>query len=202
MRVRQYFLLLELTDPAVTAFFWSVRSILSGSRVLSPIHVTLRGPYESEDSKHDALEAARKQLLGDVLQIGDVGRFSNRNEEVVYFKVNSPNLQAASWKRDYPVARYGFEPHISVYRGEDSEFADAAAQFLASRNIQVNCAEYRIVWHETTQPNLFAPREPAVGEMISLQESMRLNSGVLDDLTELAYAYRTSQSAQYPHPRR
>src|SRR5688500_16190366 len=113
----QFFVLLEITDPTVNALLWQMPDLLTCIRGRSPIHVTFRGPYETEDSRAQALELAN--LRSDVLRIAGVGRFSNAGEEVVYFRVDSPHLRAATWKRDFPIFRYGFEPHISVYRGRD-----------------------------------------------------------------------------------
>jgi hypothetical protein len=179
-------------DPTVNAFLWSVRDILAGSRRKrqSPVHLTIRGPYDSDESKHDVIEYVRGKLCGDILQIAGVGTFSNPREHVVYFRVNSPNLRSVWWKPSYPIERYGFQPHVSVYRGPDGLLAKRAGAFLDQQQIVLNCAEYRVVWYESHQPNLFAASEPAVGDMDLMADSPRVNADVLDRLTELVDEHR------------
>lgn len=177
------FLLLELTDPAVNAFLWKVRQIVSGRRSDRPVHVTLRGPYEGKPSAK-ALAEAKETLRLDVLRISGVGRFSNVKEEVVYFKVDSPNLRHVWWKPSYPVERYGFEPHISVYLGPDTLYADNVAKFLQKKKLTLHCAEYRLIWHRSQQRNLFTPSSPTVGEMEAMYQSNRIDVDFLDRLQE------------------
>jgi hypothetical protein len=106
------------------------------------------------------------------------------------------------WKPDYPIERFGFEPHISVYRGGDAAFADAIAEFLERQRITLNCAEYRLVWHDTRQPNLFAPSDVAVGDMILLMEATRVDPEVLDRLSTFVDDYRSRRVRRVAGERR
>lgn len=188
----QTFLILEITDPEVNAFLWNVRRILTGRAGRAPIHLTLRGPYEGERPKA-VMEQVRDALRHDVLRIGGhggVGRFSNPAEEVVFFRVDSPNLRSTWWKRDYPVEKFGFEPHISLYRGADATLADRVEMFFKDEAVQLFCAEYRLVWHDVGQPSLLSPPEPTIGAMVEMHESSRVDASVLDRLQELRDKHR------------
>ncbi|MGE3188711.1 MAG: 2'-5' RNA ligase family protein [Vicinamibacterales bacterium] len=190
-----HFLLLELTDPVVNAFLWRVRHILTGHYGKGPIHVTLRGPYEG-DSPRKVLEDARAKLKYDVLRIAGVGRFSNPGEEVVFFRVDSPHLREVWWKKSFPIERYGFEPHVSVYRGHDADFADEAAAILREEHVELMCAEHRLVWYKTKQPDLFTPSSPSVGAMVGLEQSGR--TAILDRVERRVDSYRARQMASRP----
>src|SRR5687768_9348826 len=136
----RHFVLLEIADPTVNAFLWSVRRILGRPRRKEPpVHITIRGPYETGDAKQAVLDQSRRILEGDVLQIAGVGTFSNPGEHVVYFKVNSAHLRDVWWKPSFPIEKYGFEPHISIYRGPDGNLADVVTRFMAAQNIVLNC---------------------------------------------------------------
>jgi len=87
----------------------------------------------------------------DVLEIGQVGRFSNPGEETVLSRIDSPNLRKIWWKPDFSIEKFGFNPHISLYRGPDAHFADRIAAFLEQEEITLLCAEYRLVPHVTKQ---------------------------------------------------
>ena len=93
----------------------------------------------------EILNKARETLCKDTLRIGGVGRFRQR-EEVVFFRVDSPNLRKVCWKRDYP-KKYGYEPHISLYRGHDATFADRVVDFLVRESLAFSCTEYKLWVH-------------------------------------------------------
>lgn len=190
------FVLLELQDPEVASFLWTVRSILSGRNVTGPIHVTLRGPY-SEAPPRDELEGYAQALRYDVLRIAGVGRFSNPSDrkqpEVVFFKVDSPNLRSVWWKKSFPIKKHGFAPHISVYRGNDSDLADLAHATLDAERIDLACAEHSILWYQAGQRDLFARNVPTLGEVVNLEHSTRVDIGTLERLREVVDSYHAKK---------
>jgi hypothetical protein len=184
------FLLLELLDPTVNAFLWTIREVLAGEKkVRTPIHITVRGPYEG-DVPRSALASARDALQHDVLRIAGVGRFSNQEDQVVFFRVDSPNLRSVWWKPSFPIEQFGFAPHISVYRGNDAEFADRVQMFLEDEHVELFCAEHRLVWYESGQPNLLSPLIPSVGDLDDLTRSERVDFALLDRLRDTVESYR------------
>ena len=189
-----HFVLLELLDPTVNAFLWRVREMLGRKPSRSPIHVTIRGPYE--EPKTDVLESVARALRQDVFRIAGVGRFTNGDDQVVFFRVDSPHLRSVWWKRDYPIERFGFEPHITLYRGRDSKFAALIARFLKSENIELLCAEHRLVWHDPEQPNLLSIRVPSTGDlqaMVLSGEMGQIDVSVFDRLQEAIDHYRQTE---------
>lgn len=188
------FLLLEIMDPAVNAFLWTLRDILSypegRSRSRAPIHITIRGPYEKEIPR-EAIENATKALRHDVLRIAEPGRFSNSgSEEIVFLNVDSPNLRSIWWKPSFPIGKNGFTPHISLYKGADREFADLVAKFLKKEKINLFVAEHRVSPHRTGQPSLLGPRAPTIDDQIKMFEANKIDTSLLDRLTELRDEYR------------
>lgn len=197
------FILLEIADPSVAAFLWSVREALSGERLAGgPIHVTLRGPYEGAPPNR-AIENVRRQLRHDVLEVAGVGRFSNaddpRRGEVVYFRVNSPHLRKAWWKPSFPIGIHGFEPHISVYRGSDALLAERAAVLLDEARICLRCAEHRVVVHVTGQPSMFRRHVPSVHDVARLVDSTELDFTVVERLRELVERHKATLPARSSH---
>ncbi len=185
------FLLLEITDPEVNALLWRMRELVSGRRSRSAVHLTVRGPYTAAPES-DVLERARKQMAGDVLRIYGAGRFSNADGEVAFVHVDSPHLREVWWKSTFPA----FNPHISIYRGPDRHLADVIERFLHEAKLEVMCAEYRLVWHRTGQRSLFDSNEPTVSDMQLLAENGRLDSDLLDRLSDAVDTYRhTSRHA-------
>ena len=138
------FVFLEITQPEIRALLWHMQWILSGTEPRHPVHVTLRGPYMRKIAP-EILKKSRATLHKDTLRIGGVGRF-REPEEVVFLRVDSPNLRKVCWKRDYP-KKDNYEPHISLYRGHDASFADRVADFLVRESLDLSCADYRLWVH-------------------------------------------------------
>lgn len=179
------FLLLEITDPEVNALLWRMRDLVSGRRSRSAVHLTVRGPYTGAPES-DVMERARKQMAGDVLRIYGAGRFSNPDSEVVFVHVDSPHLREVWWKPTFPE----FNPHISIYRGPDRKLADVVEHFLNEAKLEVMCAEYRLVWYRSGQRSFFDSNEPTVSAMQLFEENGRLDSEMLDRLSDTLDAYR------------
>ena len=142
----QRFVFLEITDPKVGSLLWRMQWILSGVEPRRPVHLTLRGPYRREVPPK-ILNDLRAKLRGDVLHVGGVGRFENQDEEVVYLRVDSPNLRKVWWKPTYPIKDHGYAPHISLYRGHDAVFASRVADFLMDERLDLYCSDYRLTVH-------------------------------------------------------
>ena len=154
------FVFLEITQPEIRSLLRRIQWILSGSEPRHPVHVTLRGPYVRKVAS-ETMEKSRETLSRDTLRIGGVGRF-RKPEEVVFFRVDSPNLRKVWWKRDYP-KKNGYEPHISLYRGRDAMFADQVADFLAREELEFSCAEYKLWVHRRESLHFESSETEAVG---------------------------------------
>lgn len=141
---RAYFLFLEIRDRDFNAFYDDVVLAISGQRPTKPPHLTVRGPYraplsESDIAKHSA------GMRNAVLEVKGLGRFSNPGQEVLYLSVDSPHLRDVWWKPDYPIERFGFHPHLSLYRGPDTALVDRLMSFRLLRELRFLCAEFALV---------------------------------------------------------
>lgn len=176
------FVFLEITDRDINYLLLGIQEILYGSRPKRAAHLTIRGPY-SRSVTQATLKSLSDRLKYDVLEIAGVGRFSNPLEEVVYVNVTSPNLRRVWWKPDYPIERFGFNPHISLYRGPDSDLATRVETFFKHENLRLLCAEFRIVAHvsRSAQLEIFEPQVPR-----ALVATGRVSPNLLERLTVLA----------------
>ncbi len=138
------FLFLEILDPEINTLLNKITEIVSGESPTKPVHLTVRGPYQG-NVPQKTLAYCRDKIKYDILRIKNIGRFSNPDEEVVYFHVDSPNLRNIWYKPDYKMGEFGFNPHLSVYRGKDKNLADVVANFLECENIELLCNLFRLV---------------------------------------------------------
>ena len=183
------FVFLEILEPEINNLILAITEIVSGRRSTGPAHLTVRGPYDGPISE-SVLAACRSAMRFDVLRIANVGRFSNLNEEVVYFQVDSPNLRKIWWKPKFAIGRYGFNPHFSLYRGKDRNWADLVAQFLEGERIELLCAEYRFISSATDQMQLLPPDIQTSQHFSSLLNTGRVHPTFLTRLTKLADQYK------------
>ena len=153
------FVFLEITDRSLNFLFAAMACSIYEKKPAQPTHLTIRGPYSGRVPP-GVVQHCRNVLAQDVLRIADVGRFKNADEEVVFLRVDSPNLRRVWWKPDYPISKFGFNPHISIYRGKDIVLAEALERFFLHERLELFCAEFRIVSAVTRQQEMLVPPVP------------------------------------------
>lgn len=181
------FVFLELLDRDLNLFFHEISEVVTGKALKHPVHLTVRGPYSSGVPKR-ILETCRRRMEHDVLRICGVGRFRNPGEEVVFLRVESPNLRRVWYKPDYPIERFGFNPHISVYRGADSSLAESIYRFFQHENLELFCAEYQFVTRVTRQLRMF--RTPVAHFPFHLILNGRVSANFVDRLRVVVARHR------------
>ena len=184
----KYFIFLEVLDPQINGFFWTVQNVVHHREMKRAAHLTIRGPYDQVP--HETLKWCRDEMQYDVLRIADVDRFSNPNEETVFFRVDSPNLRKVWYKPDFTIERYGFNPHFSIYRGRDARYADLITDFIRSENIELLCAEFRIVSYLSAQAELLPDHFPISKGFPLLLDSGRVREGFVNRLQDVVKSYR------------
>ncbi len=140
--LEKHILYLEICDPKINVLIWEITNIINSKEVdLIPAHLTLQGPYKRKINEKD-IEKCKRIMQNEKLEIAEAGRFSNPNEEVIYLKVNNPKLRQIWRKPDFPIKKYNFNPHISLYRGEDKEWADLLVDFFNKERLNLVCEDY------------------------------------------------------------
>ena len=180
---------MELLDPEINALIQAITEVISGRSLIRAPHLTVRGAYDGPVPQ-SALAACRAAMQHDVLRIANVGRFSNPNEEVVYFEVDSPHLRDVWWKPEFSIKRFRFNPHLSLYRGADRNWANLVAEFLKGEKIELLCAEFRFTPHTTKQKHLFPPNVPIAKQFVSLINAGQVHKTFLMRLAELSKRYK------------
>jgi hypothetical protein len=77
--MKERFVFLEITDPDVNALVAEIRSIVGGSPLMRPAHLTIRGPYArsvphqvlsrcNAAMSHDVLSACHQEVIGNDLK--------------------------------------------------------------------------------------------------------------------------------------
>jgi 2'-5' RNA ligase len=180
----KHFLFLELRDNHVCFLLLRLREIFTGKQSKTNIHITVRGPYVDAPTN---IEISRwtDLIKNDRLRIAGVGSFQNGDNHIVYVAVNSRNLREIWWKPDYSIKKYKFNPHISLYDGEDAELALLIKEFLENENLDIECTAFELTPYVSQSPqySLLVNAERAYQKHFSL---LVLKSKVKGDILERA----------------
>jgi len=182
----EVFVFLEFNDPEIYALLSELRRVLSGGKEpSSQLHLTIRGPFKYLRSEN-ALEKLNKKLNSEPILISGVGKFSFSDKVIVYLKVNSPHLEKIWYKPDFPINKYGFNPHITVFKGTQSN-AEVIYQFLIEEDLSLLSSEYKITQCKSNNISLF-PREIRTfteKDFMKLIIHGRVKSGIIRRATNL-----------------
>lgn len=146
----KYFLFLELRDGEICTLLHELRLCFNGEPSKSNIHITVRGPYKHPFKAKD-IEKYKQLMERDTIRICDVDRFDFPGSSVVFLRVKSQHLESIWWKPDYPKQIYGFNPHISLYSGNDKALADKVFDFLKSESLCLETRQFELTPYVSNQ---------------------------------------------------
>lgn len=176
-------LFIELRNKSINLLLNSLREIFNDRKSKSNIHITVRGPFKNKIIQ-ETIDKIKEEIKYDVIKIEDIGYFVNDDQYVVFIKIDSPNLEKVWKKSDYPKYKHGFNPHISLYRGDDENKAMKIYNFLVSENISLLCEDYEFVTYDLNQRNLM-DNEASGGTLEWLESSGRIKLGLVDRAKQL-----------------
>lgn len=183
------FLFLEILDPEVHALINGLRREFGQKESSSNLHITVRGPY-TKPIPQKSIERFQRIMSDDILLIHGVGVFKNEDTYVVYIKINSDTLKGIWWKPDYPIKDYGFNPHISLYIGDDKELANAIYEFLRAEDLKLLCREFQLAPYVSKQEQMFEDRKiPEQRHFFKLANRRLVKPNILQRAANLVGSY-------------
>jgi len=173
------FVFLEFTNPKVRKFLAELRTKLEGVDRGSPVHITIRGPYEDSPDL-GVLEELDERLRGHGVVIGGAGTFKDKKGFTVYLKAQSPIFDELWWKPDYPTQEFGVKPHITIFEAKSSNVAKSVETFLRSERIEIFTFGLQLAVYTAKQLNLFESNlDPNLQKKLSDWERWRVRPGLL-----------------------
>jgi len=149
----QQFLFLELLDPEIHALLNGLKIEFGGKPTNTNIHITVRGPYQ-KPLPSKKIKYFERILRAAPILIHSAGLFENNNEFTVFLKIESPHLRQIWWKPDYPIEKYGFNPHISLFHSPDANLATCVLNFLKKEDIKLLCQDFHLTSYISKQQSL------------------------------------------------
>ena len=158
-RGSQNFIFLQFLNAGINAFLSGLMREFGNPKTESGIHITVRGPY-SRRIPSNVVAKFENVIRHDPIFIRGVDFFQNQTENVVYIRAHSASLKQIWWKPDFSVKEFGFNPHITLHKTPDIEFARTISDFLKKENIELICHEFRLISFTSKQGDLFPIDSP------------------------------------------
>ena len=166
------FIFLQFLDAEINAFLSGLRRVFGNSMTESGIHITIRGPYFGRIPAEN-IAKFEDVIRHDPILIRGVDVFQNQTENVVYLQAYSDSLKKIWWKPDFPIRKFGFNPHITLHKTPDTEFARTISDFLKKENIELICREFRLIPFASKQGEFF-PFDPPLRDRHFPEHSNRV----------------------------
>jgi 2'-5' RNA ligase len=146
-------LALVVKDYYIASLLKYLQDALSDYPINSPPHITIRGPYVDKHINKNTLANISSLLInmGDIT-ISKVDYFIIDDELFnVYFSVLNDNLKKITRKRDYPMYRFGFNPHITLCKTNSLKRAKKIKELFNKNKIEfvVNPDKFELLTFET-----------------------------------------------------
>lgn len=154
MNIKSNFLFIVFNDPVVVGVVDFLMSAMSGDKRRSAPHLTIQGPFDEKISI-EKISSIKRRLSNDVLFIGNPGLFETANGVALYLGISSDNLRRVWFKPDYPIDKFGFNPHLTIYEGVDRVKAKKALDFLKRNRVELLCRDFDIVPYVPKQSDMF-----------------------------------------------
>lgn len=166
------FLFLEIEDPPAVEVLSKLRSVFKGGPSKSPIHVTVRGPYKHEPNEQ-IIEKFWSEIEGEGVLLNGIRHFNFADKMYVYIQTHSPAIRKIWWKGDYPIFKYGFNPHITLYEGPTPK-AKQIEQFLKKEKLEFYCHNLSLRLFKSGQRELFSEETTSFRKSSSKGPEQRL----------------------------
>ena len=182
------FVFLEIRDPEIYVLLNGLRREFG--QEVGPLHITVRGPYV-EPIRTDDLRTWQHTIDQSPLIIQSAGLFNNGKEAVAYLKVDSLDLRKIWWKPDYPIEKYGFNPHITIYKGTDKVFSRKVFEFLKNEDLCLACNDVVVTTFVSKQQDMFAMEfKPGTNQFLELANRRKVKADILQRAANLFRAER------------
>lgn len=112
------FYVLYTKDKAIEDMLNAIKNFSDDSQRTSA-HITVCGPY-SRKLPQLKVDSFSKKISNTLLRFSGVGNFFNYGQNTVFFKCDDNKGLRKIWKK---TGYKDFKPHITLYDGDDKEFA-------------------------------------------------------------------------------
>ena len=121
------------------------------------MHVTVRGPYQSEPNL-DTIRELGSSICGQGVRIIGAGYFVKEKNYSVFLRAESAVFRDIWWKPDFPTPLDKIQPHVTMFETEDKTSALMAFNFLKASRISILTFSVQLSIFTSGQGDLFGTR--------------------------------------------
>jgi 2'-5' RNA ligase len=167
---RKYFFVIYLHDETIRSILDLMR-IVADNRQRNFAHITVKGPYQNRLQKK--LDDDNETIKGKEIKVLGVGNFFSDNQNTVFFKCEDRKELYSIWKTKEEKTYKDFHPHITIYDGDNKQFANELFDTINSHNIHFSFIVDKLeLYSSADKDKLFNLRE--------VQENYRLLTEIAD----------------------
>lgn len=197
-----YFVFLEFADPEICKFLCELRSAFGNSDTTSPVHVTLRGPYERSPSL-EQVEAFAERMRGYGVRIGGHGYFSTDKGFAIFLRAECTVFREVWDKPDYRTPLDSIQPHITVFESSDRTAAQEVRSFLRREALLIHTHNvylriYKTRSSDNQQTDLFGPPVAFPSVKPVMRDMWRIQPDVLKRARALGTKLSKATGVQEP----
>lgn len=190
----KYFFVIYFKNEIIKNLLNTLRLVADPSQN-NVAHLTVKGPYFSKQIKK--LSEDKQLIEGKSIEITGVGNFFSEHQNTVFLKCENNIELKQIWQSKEIKTYKTFHPHITIYDGDDSDYATHLFNTLDSHHINLHLEvgnlelystkdKYSLLnLHHSVDYNLLSKTtgyNVTSQEIISLDENSRLN--IIDKISE------------------
>lgn len=158
-----------------------LRNALRGTDDPSPIHVTLRGPYQSSPSL-EQLQSYSERLLGYGVRIGSYGYFSTPKGHAAFLRAECTVFRDLWDKPDYKTPLDLIKPHVTMFESKDRSAALEVRAFLKNEDLRIHTYNISLSVYESksVQGDMFGREIVPLSQVPKNPDTWRISRGILD----------------------
>jgi 2'-5' RNA ligase len=166
-----------------------IKSILDGMRVIADpsqrnfSHITVKGPYITAQKKR--LMEDNQLIKGQEIQVLGAGNFFVDRQNTVFFKCEDNEELYKVWKSKKGRTYKEFHPHITIYDGDDRDFACKLYQTINIFNIHFHfIAKELEIYASAHKKQMYNLRTQVNYSFISAVTKIMISQDNIDSLSE------------------
>jgi 2'-5' RNA ligase len=179
---KKYFFLIYLND--------SVKQILDGMRLIAdPMqknnsHITVKGPYKTAQRKK--LVDDNKLIKGKDVKVVGAGKFFEANQNTVFFECEDNPELFEIWNGKEEKSYKEFHPHITIYDGENRNFADRLFNIIDAHSIAFSFTVEKLTLYSSLDKNrdFFHLKRQTDYQFLSRMVEFDINQDNIDTLSD------------------
>lgn len=188
-----YFVFAEFANPQVAKFLTDLRNALQSENNPSPVHVTLRGPYDTPPPL-DQLKTYSERLIGYGVRIGNYGYFSTKKGYAAFLLAECTVFRELWDKPDYKTPPELIKPHITMFESKKRSAALEVRAFLRKEDIYIHTYNISLSVYESrsVQMDMFGGPIVLPTMLPKNQDVWRVPKGIIDRARVIGEKYAES----------